>query len=149
MKKILLFFVFGLLYSCISSDYSTCEPTTLPFTNLETEYGCVNTRYFLYNSVQVDNYIIIRNQNDFDSMTDDLTCRPQIDFEMYDLIIGKKQLTSGNDSIQYEYIDNCITKKLKVIFLQNETLIAANITYHALIPKLSVQESVEVELIEE
>lgn len=149
MKKILLFFVFGLLFSCASSDNSTCEPMALPFTNLETEYGCVNTKYFLYNSVETDSYIIIRNQNDFDTMTDDLTCRPQIDFETYDLVIGKKQLTSGNDSIQYEYIDNCIAKKLKVTFLQNETLIAPNIIYHALIPKLSAQESIEVELIEE
>ena len=149
MKKMLLFAVLGLLYSCTSSNNATCEPVALPFTDLETEYGCENTKYLLHNTVQGDNYIIIRNQNDFDTMTDDLTCRPQIDFTTYDLILGKKQLTSGNQSIAYEYMDNCTEKVLTVTFVQSSTMEAPSVTYHALVPKLAPNEQVTVETLVE
>ncbi|MCF6130117.1 hypothetical protein L1S35_10555 [Flavobacterium sp. AS60] len=147
MKKIVLVVVLGLFFSCTGSNSSDCEPSALPFTNLEAEYGCVNTKYLLYNIVQGDNFIIIRNQIDFENMTDDVACRPQIDFTTYDLIIGKKQLTSGNQSIQYEYMDNCTEKVLTVTFVQDETMVAPTIIYHALIPKLAPGEQVAVETI--
>lgn len=147
MKKIVIVAVLGLFFSCTSSNNSECEPSALPFTNLETEYGCVNTKYLLHNIVQGDNYIIIRNQNDFETMTDDVACRPQIDFTTYDLIIGKKQLTSGNQSIQYDYTDNCTEKVLRVTFIQSGTMEAPTVIYHALIPKLDPSEQVSVETV--
>lgn len=149
MKKIVLIAVLGLFYSCSSSNNSDCEPAALPVTSLEAEYGCVNTKYTLANSVQGNNYIIIRNQADFNTITDSPGCRPEIDFETYDLILGKKQLTSGNQSIQYQYMDNCTEKVLKVTFIQDATLVAPTVVYHALIPKLNPNEQINVETIVE
>lgn len=143
---ILLGLVF--LSGCESSNSNDdCTPQALPVKSLETEYGCVNTKNQLYNIVDANNFIIIRNQSDFDSKTDDINCRPQIDFDTYDLILGKKQLTSGNQSIQYQYMDNCTEKKLIVTFIQDATMVAPTIIYHALIPKLAANEQVVVETI--
>lgn len=140
----------SLLSSCESSNSSNdCTPQELPVKSLETEYGCVNTKYTLANSVQGNNYVIIRNQNDFNTITDSPACRPEIDFETYDLILGKKQLTSGNQSIQYQYIDNCTEKVLTVTFVQDATLVAPTVVYHALIPKLNPNEQINVETIVE
>lgn len=140
--------IISMFLSCDNNDDNNdCTPEQIAVKSLETEYGCTNTKYQLYNIVQGDNFIIIRNQNDFDNMTDDINCRPQIDFETYDLILGKKQLTTGNQSIQYLYMDNCTGKKLTVTFFQDETLFAPTIIYHALVPKLGANETIEVETI--
>jgi len=147
---IYLIMILGLLIisSCESSNSNNdCTPQALPVKSLETEYGCVNTKYQLNNIVLGDNYIIIRNQNEFNNWTDDLGCRPEIDFDTYDLILGKKQLTSGNQSIQYQYMDNCTEKKLTVTFIQDATMVAPVLIYHALIPKLANNEQVVVQTI--
>lgn len=144
--------ILGLVFlsSCESSNSNNdCTPQQLPIRSLETEYGCVNTRYTLSNSVQVNDFIIIRNQTDFNNLTDSPSCRPDIDFDVYDLVLGKKQLTSGNQSIQYQYMDDCTSKTLTVTFIQDETTIAPMLTYHALIPKLEPTEQVIVETIVE
>jgi hypothetical protein len=139
-----------ILSSCESSNSNNdCTPQTLPVKSLETEYGCTNTKYQLYNIVVGDNFIIIRNQNEFNNWTDDLGCRPEIDFDTYDLVIGKKQLTSGNQSIQYQYMDDCTEKTLTVTFVQDETTFAPEIIFHALIPKLEPTEQIIVETIVE
>lgn len=143
--KLLYFSLIALaFYSCNDEDNSQCNPQEIAVKSLETEYGCSNTKYVLYNIVQGDNFIIIRNQQDFDQFTDDINCRPQIDFENYDLILGKKQLTTGNESIEYQLIEDCNGKKLTVTFVQNETLFAPTLIYHALIPKLGATETIEV-----
>lgn len=113
-------------------------------TSLEREYGCTNTK----NSLEVeltDDFTVIRNQADF---TNQVTgnCIPDIDFTNYDLIIGKKGLTSGNSSIDYQFTDDCRTGEyvLKVIFSQNIATVAPNITYHRLIPKLPEAKEIKV-----
>ena len=139
-----------ILSSCESSNSNNdCTPQVLPVKSLETEYGCTNTKYQLHNIVVGDNSIIIRNQNEFNNWTDDLGCRPEIDFDTYDLVIGKKQLTSGNQSIQYQYMDDCTEKTLTVTFVQDETTFAPEIIFHALIPKLEPTEQIIVETIVE
>ena len=85
-----------------------------------------------------DDFIIIGNQTDFDRLvTGD--CHPEIDFFTYDLIIGKKQQSSGNDSIDYQLKKNCETGNyvLKVTFNQNIAAVAPNLTYHTLAHKLA------------
>lgn len=144
MKPIFLSILMVLFLSCNSEDSNDCNTVELIVKSLETAYGCSNTKYALNNIVQGDNFIIIRNQQDFDQFTDDINCRPQIDFENYDLILGKKKLTTGNESIQYQLIEDCNSKKLTITFIQNESLFAPTLIYHALIPKLEANETIEV-----
>ena len=94
-----------------------------------------------------NDFTIIRTQNIFNDLVSG-SCHPEIDFGIYDLIIGKKGLVSGNSSIDYELTENCEThnQNLKVTFNQNATMIAPNLTYHALIPKLENRQTVSVDI---
>lgn len=143
----------GILFlsSCESSNSSNdCTPQQIPVKSLETEYGCINTKYQLASLAPPnEGFIIIRNQADFEVQTDQIDCRPQIDFETYDLVIGKRQLTSGNQSIQYQYMDDCTEKTLTVTFVQDATTFAPEIIFHALIPKLEPTEQIIVETVVE
>jgi hypothetical protein len=114
--------------------------------SLENLYGCPDTRYGLECSLDND-YRIIRSQQSFLDFTTG-TCRPEIDFQSYDLVVGKKRLTTGNSSIEYELRDDIQEgiKVLKVTFHQNIALEAPNLTYHALIPKLGDEETVRVDI---
>jgi hypothetical protein len=74
-------------------------------------------------------------------------CIPEISFSSYDLVTGKIGLGSGNASIDYRLIKKCTdVSKLQVIFNQNLTMNAPNITYHALVSKSGDEETVYVEL---
>ena len=134
-----------LLFCCSSNDLEPCD-TMLDIKSLESEYGCENTKH-LIDIALTDSFKIIRSQSSFDSLVSG-PCKPQIDFTMYELIIGKKGLTSGNTAIKYEMVRDCKTKMLRltVTFIQNEATVALNITYHALIPKLKDEETIEVVL---
>ena len=93
--------------------------------------------------------MLIRSQEEFEEMLMGEGCRPAIDFSKYDLLLGNKQLTSGNTSIEYLLLHTCKDSEflLHVIFHQNITAEAPNITYHRLIPKLQPNESVKVEIL--
>ena len=121
-----------------------CENLVLKTESLEKLYGCSDTRYSL--ECRLDNdYEIIRSQEKFLKFTTG-TCRPEIDFQSYDLIVGKKGLTSGNSSIEYYLIEDC-QEKIKILtvtFNQNIATVAPNLTYHALIPKLGDEETIKV-----
>lgn len=142
-----IFFLCALVFafSCNSDDDCGSPVWSTP-TNLEVEYGCVNTKYQMEINL-TDNYTIIRSQQEFDSLITG-TCTPTIDFSTYDLIIGKKALTSGNTNIEYNYMKHpCSNAKyLDVIFIQNATTEAPNLTYHALVPKLDTNETINVTL---
>jgi hypothetical protein len=112
-----------------------CDGNPLVIKTLESEYGCTNTK----NSMQInlqDTFTVIKTAAAFTQQVSG-TCTPAIDFTAYDLIIGKKTLTTGNQSIAYEAKINCTTEKLelKVIFNQNVAGNAPNLTYHILVPK--------------
>ena len=137
-----------LFASCVTceGDKEHCADGLLPTTSLEKEYGCTDTRKQL--SVNLDQaYIIIRNQADFDKQVTG-SCHPQIDFTKYDLVIGNKGTASGSSSIAYTYMRECETGqlKLRVKFTQGMTNDAPILTYHALVPKLDPQETVQVDV---
>ena len=131
--------------SCDKDD--DCTNTVVNITSLENEYGCTNTKYQMDIDLLDDN-MIIRNQLDFAEFVSG-SCQPTIDFSTYDLVIGKKRLTSGNDTIKYELVKNCNSGNLnlKVTFHQNIATVAPNLTYHSLIPKIENQQELNVEII--
>ncbi|MCA8829362.1 hypothetical protein [Hymenobacter pini] len=131
--------------TCVGEN-EPCVDATLPTTSLEKEYGCGDTRRQL--SVNLNQtYVIIRNQTDFDQQVTG-SCHPQIDFTKYDLVIGNKGSASGSSSIAYTYGRSCETGqlKLRVKFTQGMTNDAPILTYHALVPKLAPQETVQVDV---
>ena len=146
MRKIYIALAFiGTLLSCQNDDDCGSPNWTTP-NNLENEYGCINTKYQM-DIVLSNDYTIIRSQESFYNLvTGD--CMPQIDFSTYDLVIGKKELTSGNTAINYSFMKHPCNGQfyLQVDFIQNATAEAPNLTYHALIPKLNTNETVRVDL---
>ena len=142
-----------LIINCIGcskkdDDKSQCEDLIVPYTSLEMEYGCSNTPYETNINLD-DTYTVIRSQEVFDALVSG-SCSPTIDFNTYDLIIGKKGLRNGNIAISYELIEDCETNvlTLTVTFLQNATLEAPNLTYHVLTAKIADVDGLEVEIIE-
>ncbi len=125
-----------------------CTDNELFTKSLEEEYGCVNTKYQIQIDL-VDDFAIIHSQAAYNDLVTGI-CQPEIDFNTYDLVIGKKGLTSGNDTITYQLIENCNTNnlELKVSFHQNITTEAPNLTYHALIAKLGDEQNLNVEIIQ-
>lgn len=147
MKRInLIFFVIFTVFVSCKKD-NDCQSINLDVKSLESEYGCINTKYGLSINLS-DTYIIIRSQEEFENKVSG-ECIPKVDFSSYDLVIGKKQLTSGNTLIDYELIRDCHIGKLelKVTFNQNIAAEAPNLIYHALTPKLGDEETVEVQII--
>jgi len=154
-KIFILFIVFSTIISCNNDDDSNNNDDNnclelnidIDITSLENEYGCVDTKYQMEINLSED-YTIIRNQSDFDNLVTG-SCQPTINFSNYDLIIGKKGLTNGNSTIDYVLTQHCETgnQTLKVTFNQNDTTVAPNLTYHALIPKLGEEQELNVEII--
>ncbi len=129
---------------CSEDDDVPCFDMDVAITSLEEVYGCVNTPYQMDVDL-LDSYLIIRNESEFDTLVSG-ACMPDIDFEMYDLVIGKQGLASGFNSIAYNLQRLCVTNDfaLTVVFVLNATAEAPNVTYHALIPKLEADEALEV-----
>jgi len=140
--KILIISIIIGLSSC-NDDTNNCTDTILNVNHLETEYGCTGVNIDLS-----ENYMIVSNSLDFSEFVD-ANCQSEVDFTTYDLIIGKKGLTNGLISIDYELIENCETENqnLTITFNLNETAEAPNVTYNALIPKLGENQELNVELI--
>lgn len=134
---------FIVIQSCNNDD---CENSILTVTDLETEYGCENTKYQMDIDLSED-FTIIRSQSNFDNLVMG-SCQPTINFSIYDLVIGKKGLSGGNTSIRYQLTEDCNTGNLKlhVTFNQNETTEAPNLTYHALLPKMGDEQKLNVEI---
>lgn len=138
--KISALLLLTLTFGCKSDDdIMTIEDSSIvgDFTSLEAEYGCVNTPYGL--EIGLDNtFTIMFSQDDFNSLITG-TCTPEIDFETYDLIVGKQGLTNGFDSITYAVVENPLTNALAVTvtFKLNATAEAPNAAYHLLVPKLT------------
>lgn len=141
---ILLVLSFVSINSCKNDD-DDCAPMILEITSLENEYACVNTPYQMEIDLS-EEFVIIRSQAVFDNLVTG-SCTPEIDFEVYDLLIGKKGLTNGFESIDYDgLVKNCNNNELSltITFVLNATTEAPNVTYHALVPKLAVNEVINV-----
>ncbi len=143
MKK--LFFLALLIASiaCHHEDDNDCSDKKIEVKHLENEYGCTNIDINLS-----DNYMIIRNFSDYTQYVSN-NCQTDVDFNTYDLVIGKQQLSNGLASIEYELIENCKTgdQHLKISFKLSDTAEAPNVTYNALIPKLDENQELNVEII--
>jgi hypothetical protein len=147
MKKVMFLLILFLgVFAVSCGKDGDCENKVLEVKSLEAVYGCENTKYNM-NVDLSNNFIIVRSQLQFQNYVTG-TCIPDIDFNAYDLIIGKQALTSGNSLISYELTEDCKTSDmlLKVIFSQNETAEAPNLTYHALVSKLGNDQIVNVEV---
>ena len=95
-----------------------------------------------------EGYTVIHNQSTYDAMVTG-SCSVSIDFSSYDLIIGKKTLTTGLQSINYEVDNNCDTSTIDIAVNigTNDATVAPNITYHVLIPKQSDNQNFDVSII--
>lgn len=143
---ILLFAFIFVLSSCNNSS-NDCISGDISFTSLEEEYGCFNTANFIDINLTED-YTIIRDQATYDASIIG-NCAVVIDFSTYDLVIGKKTLTTGLQSIAYEVENNCNTGSIDIVVNigTDDTTIAPNITYHVLIPKQSQSQNINVSIV--
>ena len=139
----------ALFTGCVTcgGDTEPCIDAVLPTTSLEKEYGCPDTRRQLTIALN-QTYTVIRSQAEFDRLVTG-NCHPQIDFAQYDLVIGNKGRASGSSAITYSYSRSCEAGQLKLLvkFTQSMTNDAPILTYHALVPKLAPQETVQVEVV--
>lgn len=147
MKNILLLLVLttAIVFNSSCGKEDPCDLEVIEVKSLEDEYGCINTKYTMHIFITAQ-FTVISSQSSFESLISG-DCTPEnIDFSTYDLIVGKQGLTSGNTSIEYEMMKDCdpIKYSLKVIFNQNATTEAPNLTYHALVPKLEEDSVLEV-----
>jgi len=131
----------SLLISCKKND---CDEKILTAKHLESEYGCVNTKYSLVVDLQ-NNGKIIRSEEAYDTEVSG-PCHPDIDFSKYDLVIGKQSSGNENDTILYDYRTACPDNEptLTVEIIQSDVTRPDNVVYHAIIPKLGDEETLHI-----
>jgi hypothetical protein len=143
MKYLLLFSftIFFSLYACKKND---CKEEQLTATTLESDYGCNATKHNLKISL-TDDVAFVRTKTDYDAKVSG-ACHPQIDFTKFDLIIGKQGLDSKNDTILYSYKRTCPANDLALTFDLVQSTVATHdtIVYHAIVPKISSGENLNV-----
>ncbi len=76
------------------------------------------------------------------------SCHPQIDFEIFDLILGKQSLPNGIEVIRHAAIENCETNSvtLTITYTLDDTAQMPFVTYQILVPKLTNPEGTRVEV---
>ncbi|MDW5289250.1 hypothetical protein [Formosa sp. PL04] len=151
MKRFLLIAILSIAVFSCDEDDNDCVDTVFVTTSLEEVYGCVDTENEMYVPSAAENtYTVITNQADFESQVEG-TCMPEIDFEMYDLIIGNYVLTSGYSNIIYELSEDCDSQELEldVTFNITDVAVTQDVTYHVLTPKLENVAGLTVDIDEE
>lgn len=140
--NILILPIFLMAHMCTETD---CEALLAPLTDLEQQYGCSDTKVLMDIDLQ-DDWMLIDNQAEYDNLVSG-TCQPEINFDYFTLLIGKKNLISGNDRIEYDQTYHCNNGILTITFtfIQNETDEAPNLTYHVLIPGKPYKSGLRVE----
>lgn len=138
--KILIITVLGFLASCTNNE--NCEDILLSDEHL----ACENSKY----SINIDlsnNYAYIRSEEEYNFLVTG-TCHPEIDFSIYDLIIGKQASGNENDTIYYDLRRTCPENRLtlNIEIVQSDLTRPDNVTYHALIPKLGDEETILVNI---
>lgn len=145
MKYSLLFVaILFCLLSCSKKD--DCKEQTLTLKHLEDEYGCPDTRHSLIVNL-TNNCILIRSKESYDSQVSG-TCHPEINFTLYDLVIGKQATANSVDTIIYDLKRTCPKSELtlSVQIIQGLETVPDNVVYHALIPKPGDEESLNIEI---
>jgi hypothetical protein len=132
------------LFSCDKKD--DCKAGAIAIKNFETDYGCKNTKYSLQINLN-DDITVVRSKESYDSVVSG-NCHPDIDFSLYDLVIGILPLSNSNDTITYYLSRTCPGLKLdlsiKLIQLSDNK--PSTIVYHAIIPKLQDSEYLNIQL---
>ncbi len=138
--------IFSLIISCKKANTETCNSGPVPYKSLKSEYGCSNNSYAT--NINGVTFVIIRNQTDFNNTVIG-SCKPNVDFSTYDLVIGQKQLTSGCREIIYDLSKDCQsnTVTVNVTMKTNFTTEAPQIFYNCLLPKLQPNENVTVNVV--
>ena len=135
-----------LLFCCTPIEQEPCD-TLLDVKSLESEYGCENTIHQLHITLS-DTFTIIRSQESYEQQVTywQGNCDPNIDFSVFDLVIGKQSWGNQVYKIEYELVRVCQTNKLRltVRITWGDATLPDTITYHALIPKLKDEEDIEV-----
>ena len=137
-------FTIILLSTLISCKKNDCNEKILTTKHLESDYGCVNTKYSLVVDLQ-NNGKIIRSKEAYDTEVSG-PCHPDIDFSKYDLVIGKQSSGNENDTILYDYRTACPDNEptMTVDIIQSAAARPDNVVYHAIIPKLGDEETLQI-----
>ena len=135
------FFFLVMLSGC-----DKCKEKTMSAKHFESEYGCTDTKHTLIIDL-TDAGMIIRSKEEFDSKVSGI-CHPDIDFALYDLVIGKQSTANEVDTILYEYGTLCPDDELtlSVDIVQSLITTPDEVVYHALLPKLGDGEDLTVNL---
>ncbi len=142
--KYSLFFTILILSIISSCKKNDCNEIILYAKHLESDYGCENTKYSLVVDLQ-NNGKIIRSKEAYDAEIAG-PCHPDIDFSKYDLVIGKQSSGNENDTIFYDYRSVCPNNEstLTVDIIQSDATRPDNVVYHAIIPKLGDEETLQI-----
>jgi len=137
MKIIFRYLVVFILFSSCCKDDSVC---TIDITNkafsIEEVYGCNNTITELVINSDTNSFFIT-NMNEYNNLISG-DCHPQIDFEEYNLLIGKTFSLNKINSFEYTFYETCESGIYK-LYLKPIKEVNSNLerfyTYHLLIPK--------------
>jgi hypothetical protein len=132
----------SVFFLVVLSGCDKCKEKTMSAKQFENEFGCVDTKHDLTVDL-TDECIIIRSDEEFNSKVTG-TCHPDIDFALYDLVIGKQSTANEVDTILYEYGTVCPDDELTLAVDIVQSLITTpdNVVYHALVPKLGDEQGV-------
>jgi hypothetical protein len=147
MKMKYLIVTLALFVSLSSCKKNDCKEELRSTKHFESEFGCVNTKHDLLVDL-TNNVMVIRSKDDYDSKVGG-TCHPDIDFALYDLIIGKQATGYQNDTILYDYRIACPENQLTltVNIVQSNLNTADEVVFHAMIPKLGDEEPLYISVI--
>lgn len=120
----------GILSSC-----HVCRESVIPIKHFETDYGCPDTKHTLEIAL-TDKCTLIQTKADYDNQVSG-SCHPDIDFNTYDLVIGKQSTPREVDTIYYDYGIACPENDLtlNVEIVEGDADSPDVVVYHALIPK--------------
>jgi len=133
-----------LIFFLSACKKDNCTETILTVKHFESEYGCTNTKHTLM--IDLNNTCtLIQSKEDYDSKVTG-TCHPDIDFTLYDLVIGKQSSGNLNDTILYDLRHKCPEDELTLTIdiIQKALTQPDNVVYHAMIPKLGSGESLKI-----
>jgi hypothetical protein len=134
----------SIFFLVMLSGCDKCKDKTISSKQFEDVFGCVDTKHNLTVDL-TDACIIIRSDEEFNSKVTG-TCHPDIDFTLYDLVIGKQSTANEVDTILYKYGTVCPENELTLAVDIVQSLITTpeNIVYHALVPKLGDEQGLQV-----
>lgn len=141
LKLILIITIF--MGSCAEDD---CQSGSIDIKELD-EFGCLNAQL----TMMVDSpneFDLIRSQDEYNQLVSG-TCEPQINWQEYDLIAGRISFDKTVDSVSKRLTKDCFNNQLtlRIEFNLSDMEIPTAINFHALIPKLSNEETIFVEFI--